>query len=129
LILLFVCQIALQYFELLVRYWRFFESYPQFLGAALSSFTDQRGIQHPRAAHVRSRCCYLLHRLLKPLSDGVKRQLAPFASELLQGLQAMVVAAIQAWPRMTCTSMITPPHTHTHTPSPHPLSFPIAPLA
>jgi hypothetical protein len=88
--------VVLQFFELVVRYGRFFEHHPEFVGAVVGAFVDARGIQHPRSALVRSRCCYLLHRFLRALPDAAKRHLAAFAEPVIGGLQGMVFGALEA---------------------------------
>ena len=56
--------VQLHFFEIAVRYYRFFLSRPDYLGTALAAFLDGRGLGNPNTA-VRSRACYLLLRFVK----------------------------------------------------------------
>ena len=59
-----LAQIAHSYFEHMLRYCKFFEHHPQFLGPTLAVFVDARGLQNPSGL-VRARACYLLQQLMK----------------------------------------------------------------
>ena len=52
------------FFEISVRYYRFYLANPEHLPGGLAVFLDARGIYNPNAA-VRSRACYLLLRFIK----------------------------------------------------------------
>eukprot|EP00310_Coccolithus_braarudii_P020025 CAMPEP_0183341290 /NCGR_PEP_ID=MMETSP0164_2-20130417/7559_1 /TAXON_ID=221442 /ORGANISM="Coccolithus pelagicus ssp braarudi, Strain PLY182g" /LENGTH=213 /DNA_ID=CAMNT_0025511571 /DNA_START=15 /DNA_END=653 /DNA_ORIENTATION=+ len=56
--------VQLLYFEILVRYYRFFLVQPEYLHTALSSFLDGRGLRNPNPV-VRQRVCYLILRFVK----------------------------------------------------------------
>ena len=56
--------VQLLYFEIVVRYYRFFLTHPTYLTGVLSTFLSEVGLFNP-AASVRSRACYLLLRFVK----------------------------------------------------------------
>ena len=56
--------IQLLTFEIHVRYYRFYLTNPDHLGAALAAFLDERGLYHQTQA-VRAKACYLLLRFVK----------------------------------------------------------------
>ncbi|KAJ1624167.1 armadillo-type protein [Pavlovales sp. CCMP2436] len=58
--------VQLLFFEVLVRYGRFFTAHPEYVAAALEPMCDARGL-HNADSEVRGRVCYLLLRLLKVL--------------------------------------------------------------
>lgn len=58
--------IPMQFFEILIRYYSFFEQKPDYIPTALQAFMDHRGLFHPER-HVRVRLNYLFLRFVKLL--------------------------------------------------------------
>lgn len=77
--------VALQFFECVARYEKFFVVEPQHIPLVLGAFLDNRGMRNP-SPKVRSRCSYLFSRFVRCL----KFQLMPFTSDILTQLQPML---------------------------------------
>lgn len=58
--------VKFQYFENLVRYFRFFQMCPQLIGHVVDQFIGINGLHHPDTK-LRSRCSYLFSRFTKDL--------------------------------------------------------------
>lgn len=78
--------VLLQYYEILVRYEKYFAKESQFVAGVVESFLGECGLRHESCA-VRSRLCYFFVRLVKSL----KNQVAPVAEEILKNLQELLV--------------------------------------
>lgn len=81
--------ISLLYFDLVVRYVKFLDANPDFLGPVLASFLDQRGIRHPHVT-VRGRACYLFYKCVSAFPEAVKKQLRPFLDSMLAEIQTVI---------------------------------------
>ncbi|XP_047735709.1 exportin-T [Hyalella azteca] len=77
--------VAIQFFECIARYEKFFVVEPQHISPVLEAFLDHRGMRNP-SPKVRSRCSYLFLRFVRCL----KYQLVPYASKILTQLQPML---------------------------------------
>jgi exportin-T len=79
------------YYETAVRYHPLLKERPDLLQKVLESITGSRGLQHghPR---VRSRCCYLLLRLVKSVggSGGTNSVLRPYVETAVSGIQGLL---------------------------------------
>eukprot|EP01135_Chromosphaera_perkinsii_P006917 Nk52_evm5s628 gene=Nk52_evmTU5s628 len=60
--------VSLEFFEIAVKYHKFFITEPQGIQNVLTAFLDQRGIRNPNRV-VASRCCYLFLRFCKSLRN------------------------------------------------------------
>ena len=78
-------QVLRLYFETAVRYYPLYQQYDEYLSQLLVHLTGNLGLQHG-SAQLRSRCCYLLLRLVKAL---VKR-LAPMVQKAVQGILGLL---------------------------------------
>lgn len=65
--------VQLLYFEICVRYYRFFLAHPSYLSGALSTFLGSVGLYNPQPA-VRTRACYLLLRFVKQTIKSATRE-------------------------------------------------------
>lgn len=78
--------VQLQFFEIVVRYDKFFQAEPQHIPDCLMAFLDKRGLHHP-SPKVRSRCSYLFSKIVK----SVKAHLLPFLDEMFNRMQDLLV--------------------------------------
>eukprot|EP00316_Scyphosphaera_apsteinii_P000353 CAMPEP_0119324400 /NCGR_PEP_ID=MMETSP1333-20130426/63108_1 /TAXON_ID=418940 /ORGANISM="Scyphosphaera apsteinii, Strain RCC1455" /LENGTH=1057 /DNA_ID=CAMNT_0007332091 /DNA_START=141 /DNA_END=3314 /DNA_ORIENTATION=+ len=77
--------VQLLYFEIVVRYYRFFLAQPDLLGGALQCFLDRRGLYNHHQA-VRSRVCYLLLRFIKQTLKSATRDFLEMVTQLTEVL-------------------------------------------
>jgi exportin-T len=77
-----VCQ---QYFELVVRYDKFFLSETSWIPHVLSAFLGRNGLRH-REPHIRSRCCYYFCRFIKSMRSVI----ADLSDDILYQLQELM---------------------------------------
>ncbi|XP_046840739.1 exportin-T-like [Xenia sp. Carnegie-2017] len=87
--------VSILYFELLVRYDRFFTAQPQFIPEVLSSFLDERCLSHANCK-VRSRGCYLVARFLR----SHKNHVHSFASDVFTRFQAILLSPNNGYQNM-----------------------------
>lgn len=88
--------VQLLYFEVIVRYYRFFLAQPDYLAAGLRSFLDTCGLYNPRAA-VCSRACYLLLRFVKQTLKGASASgFVEVMRTIMELLRAQPVDALEA---------------------------------
>jgi len=74
--------VQLLFFEIVVRYYRFFLVNPEHLTSAISGFLGPRGVYNVDSV-VRQRACYLLLRFVKQTLKSVTTQFADVARSLL----------------------------------------------
>ncbi|KAL3925244.1 MAG: hypothetical protein SGILL_000542 [Bacillariaceae sp.] len=81
------------YYETSVRYYPILKEKPELLQKVMQSMTGPRGLQHIHAK-VRSRCCYLLLRLIKSVgtsnSGGSGNVLRPYVEGAISGIQTFL---------------------------------------
>ena len=78
------------YYETAVRYHPLLKQRSDLLQVVLESLTGNRGLQHGHS-RVRSRCCYLLLRLIKSLGGGgANSVLRPYLETAVSGIQALL---------------------------------------
>eukprot|EP00536_Pseudo-nitzschia_multiseries_P003374 jgi/Psemu1/185823/e_gw1.52.10.1 len=88
-------EILTLYYETSVRYYPLLRERPDLLQKVLGAMTGTRGLQHENAK-VRSRCCYLLLRLIKSVgSSGSKKTneqsfLRPYVEGAVSGIQGLL---------------------------------------
>mmetsp|Transcript_12679 Transcript_12679/g.30739 ORF Transcript_12679/g.30739 Transcript_12679/m.30739 type:complete len:1038 (-) Transcript_12679:110-3223(-) len=89
-------EVVLLYFEVSVRYYPMLSRRPDLLQHVLDTITGASGLQH-EDSKVRSRCCYLLTRLVKSLStnDPNKNVLRPYVETAVSGIQGLLDRNIQ----------------------------------
>ena len=92
----------LLYFEIIVRYYRFFLAQPEFLTGALQCFLDGRGLHNPQPA-VRSRVCYLLLRFVKQTLKSATRDFLEVVTQMLDVLGRQPDQA-PLWPSEVATA-------------------------
>lgn len=80
-------EVLLLYYDLSVRYASLLkDSPPELLSGLLGALSGDRGLQHPHA-RVRSRCCYLLLRLVKSVGAKAMR---PYVEVVVDGIQRLL---------------------------------------
>jgi exportin-T len=79
------------YYETAVRYHPLLKERTELLQKVLESLTGQRGLQHEHS-RVRSRCCYLLLRLVKSVgsSNASNSVLRPYVETAVSGIQGLL---------------------------------------
>lgn len=77
--------VALEYFETVVRYEKFFAVEPVHIPDVLMAFLDHRGLRHP-SPKVRSRTAYLFSRFVKSLH----KQMNAFVEDILNRIQDLL---------------------------------------
>lgn len=81
------------YYETSVRYYPLLKDRPDLLQKVLDAMTGTRGLQHENAK-ARSRCCYLLLRLIKSLGNNSKKDensvLRPYVETAVSGIQGLL---------------------------------------
>ncbi|BHF68893.1 hypothetical protein SprV_0301193400 [Sparganum proliferum] len=77
--------VQLNFFEIIGRYDKFFNTHPKLLLNVMVAFLDGRGLRNPRA-NVRCRCAYLFSRLVK----SHRTTLAPHAEQILRELEGLL---------------------------------------
>ncbi|XP_065889699.1 exportin-T-like isoform X2 [Dysidea avara] len=77
--------VKIQYFELVVRYDKYFSTQPDHISPVLESFLDERGLRNDHPV-VRSRVSYLFLRFLKPL----KNQIGGVAEQILKRIRDLL---------------------------------------
>lgn len=77
--------VKIQYFELLVRYERYFAAKPDDISLVLEAFLDERGLRNHHSV-VRSRVSYLFLRFIKP----IKNQLTGVAEQVLKRIEDLL---------------------------------------
>uniref|UniRef100_A0A5K3FJE1 Exportin-T n=1 Tax=Mesocestoides corti TaxID=53468 RepID=A0A5K3FJE1_MESCO len=77
--------VQLDFFEIIGRYDKFFNSSSKLLYEVLAAFLDARGLRNPNVK-VRCRCAYLFSRFVK----SHKSMLAPHAEQILQQLEGLL---------------------------------------
>ena len=75
--------VQLLYFEICVRYYRFFLAHPSYLSGALSTFLGSVGLYNPQPA-VRTRACYLLLRFVQQTIKSATREYFEVVATLRQ---------------------------------------------
>ncbi|XP_076057479.1 exportin-T-like isoform X2 [Oratosquilla oratoria] len=80
--------VALQFFECVARYEKFFSCEPQYIPSMLTAFLDQRGMRN-RSPKVRSRTSYLFSRVVRCL----RGQLAQFTDDILAQMTDLLTLA------------------------------------
>jgi exportin-T len=78
--------IQLAYYEVLNRYWHFFELNKQYIPQTLESFIDIRGLHNPQKS-VRSRAFYLFLRFIKNLRPVI----GPYVPTVLVNVQDLLL--------------------------------------
>lgn len=87
-------EVVTLYYETSVRYYPILKDRPDLLQKVLGSMTGTRGLQHENAK-ARSRCCYLLLRLIKSLgNNNVNKNetsvLRPYVETAVSGIQGLL---------------------------------------
>lgn len=82
--------VTLQYLETVVRYEKFFVSFPEHIPELLLTFLDVRGMRN-KSSKVRSRSAYLFSRLVKSLKSSIT---SPLAISVLSSLHDYLFFAI-----------------------------------
>jgi len=86
-------EILTLYYETSVRYFPLLKDRPDLLQKVLGAMTGTHGLQH-ESAKARSRCCYLLLRLVKSLgsnsSKSDKSVLRPYVETAVSGIQGLL---------------------------------------
>jgi len=86
-------EVLVLYYETSVRYYPLFKDRPDLLQKVLSAITGTYGLQHENAK-VRSRCCYLLLRLIKAMGDNSSKSensvLRPYVETAVSGIQGLL---------------------------------------
>eukprot|EP00980_Cylindrotheca_fusiformis_P024345 scaffold11783_cov120-Cylindrotheca_fusiformis.AAC.5 len=79
------------YYETSVRYYPLLKDRPDLLQILLGALTGRRGLQNEHA-RVRSRCCYLLPRLIKSVgnSNATNSILRPYVETAITGIQGLL---------------------------------------
>ena len=81
------------YYEISVRYYPILKETPELLQKVMQSMTGPRGLQHEHQK-VRSRCCYLLLRLIKSVGtnnkNGTENVLRPYVEGAISGIQTFL---------------------------------------
>ena len=80
--------VALQFFECVTRYEKFFSQEPQYIPNILTAFLDNRGMRNS-SPRVRTRTAYLFSRVVRCL----KTHLTAFTEEILTQLTELLVLA------------------------------------
>lgn len=80
--------VALEFFETVVRYDKFFSVEPQHIPNVLMAFLDQRGLRH-NSPKVRSRVAYLFSRFIKTLH----KHMNTFIEDILTRIQDLLALA------------------------------------
>lgn len=78
-------EVLIVYYDVAVRYYPVFETEPALLSKVLAALTGTTGLQHVHA-RVRSRCCYLLLRLVKSLASLMR----PYVETAVGGIQGLL---------------------------------------
>jgi exportin-T len=83
-------EVLILYYETSVRFYPILKQRPDLLQLVLQAMTGPRGLQH-EDQKVRSRCCYLLLRLIKSLgsnnSNSASNVLRPYVETAIAGIQ------------------------------------------
>jgi len=88
-------EILTLYYETSVRYFPLFRERPDLLQKVLGAMTGTRGLQHENDK-VRSRCCYLLLRLIKSMGNSGSNKaneqsfLRPYVETAVSGIQGLL---------------------------------------
>lgn len=84
-------EVIIIYYETCVRYYPLLKKRPDLLQNILGAMTGSRGLQHENA-RVRSRCCYLLLRLVKSVGSKNPKNnvLRPYVEIAVSGLQGIL---------------------------------------
>ena len=81
------------YYETSIRYYPILKDKPELLSKLMQAMTGSRGLQHEHPK-VRSRCCYLLLRLIKSVgsnnSSGTQNILRPYVEGAIGGIQTFL---------------------------------------
>lgn len=81
------------YYETSVRYYPLLKDRPDLLQKVLGAMTGSHGLQHENAK-ARSRCCYLLLRLIKSLGNNSNKSensvLRPYVETAVSGIQGLL---------------------------------------
>lgn len=84
--------IPAQYFELVIRYYQFFEVRPDLIPTVLEAFLDERGCHHPKESH-RARVWYLFQRFIK----SARSRLKSFEEQILRSIEVSSASWIDAF--------------------------------
>ncbi|KAL3917409.1 MAG: hypothetical protein SGILL_004727, partial [Bacillariaceae sp.] len=86
-------EVVTLYYETSVRYYPILKEKPELLQKVMQSMTGPRGLQHEHLK-VRSRCCYLLLRLIKSVgsnnTNGIGSVLRPYVESAISGIQSFL---------------------------------------
>lgn len=86
-------EVLIFYYETSVRYYPLLKDRPDLLQKVLSALTGTRGLQHENSK-ARSRCCYLLLRLIKSLGNSTNKNensvLRPYVETAVSGIQGLL---------------------------------------
>lgn len=82
-------EVLLLYYDLSVRYAAILKEMPDLLSNLLGGLSGAQGLQHPHA-RARSRCCYLLLRLVKSVGGKAMR---PYVEVVADGIQSLLFPA------------------------------------
>ncbi len=86
-------EVVILYYETSVRYFPLLKDRPDLLQKVLGAMTGSSGLQHPHEK-ARSRCCYLLLRLIKSLGNNsnknVSSVLRPYVETAVSGIQGLL---------------------------------------
>lgn len=81
------------YYEIAVRYYPLLKERPDLLQKVLQSLTGSRGLQHEHS-RVRSRCCYMLLRLVKSVGNNCNSSgpnpMRPYVETAVVGIQGLL---------------------------------------
>lgn len=81
------------YYEIAVRYYPLLRDRPDLLQKVLQSLTGNRGLQHEHS-RVRSRCCYMLLRLVKSVGNNCNSSgpnpMRPYVETAVVGIQGLL---------------------------------------
>ncbi len=86
-------EVVILYYETSVRYYPLLKDRPDLLQKILGAMTGTSGLQHPHEK-ARSRCCYLLLRLIKSLGNNSNKTessvLRPYVETAVSGIQGLL---------------------------------------
>lgn len=86
-------EVVILYYETSVRYYPLLKDRPDLLQKILGAMTGTSGLQHPHEK-ARSRCCYLLLRLIKSLGNNSNKNessvLRPYVETAVSGIQGLL---------------------------------------
>jgi Exportin-T len=81
-------EVLMLYYDIVVRYSALFHEHPDLLSPLLEAISGMPGVQHPNA-RVRSRCCFLMLRLVSSLT----KLLRAYVETAVSGIQQLLTTA------------------------------------